>query len=94
MIKIEKRLFSYCEECEKYEPTCMCVRTRDGNNTTIIQCTKADICINAINQYKNCCENKPIISDPSPCRDCDANTALCCGCDKYYDWRNGKIGAK
>lgn len=34
-------------------------------------------------------EYKPIISDPSPCKDCYVGNTKksCIGCDKYFDWK-------
>jgi hypothetical protein len=33
---------------------------------------------------------EPVNENPSPCSACGQDTASCCGCDKYYEWKDGK----
>lgn len=92
MIKLEKRLMSFCEDCEMFAPCCFKLREKTEDNksfyiNTVIECQHADICINAVHQYQKTCENTPIIREPSPCKYCDSDEASCCGCDKYFEWR-------
>lgn len=63
MIKIEKRLMQWCEDCERYRPYCYNVRERTEdqksfNINTVIECEHADICSFAIHQYIKACARR------------------------------------
>lgn len=92
MIKLEKRLMQWCEDCEMFAPCSMKLREKQDDNSYVIKavvmCSHADICSNAVHQYQKTLESTSIIRDSSPCKDCDADTASCCGCSKYFDWRS------
>lgn len=92
MIKLEKRLMPWCEDCELFAPCSMKLRDKQDDNSYVIKavvmCKNVDICGNAVHQYQKTLESTSIIRDPSPCKDCDADKTLCCGCSKYFDWRS------
>lgn len=96
MIKLEKRLMPYCEECENLTPCTMKLRDKreDGgfDIKVVVMCTYADTCSHAVHQYQKTCENVPEIkSDPSPCKDCETlHKEVCKGCKAYFEWR-GKV---
>lgn len=92
MIKLEKRLMQFCEDCEMFTPCAMKIREKQDDNSyaikAVVMCKDADICSNAVHQYQKTLENTSIIRDPSPCKECDfSDKASCCGCDKYFEWR-------
>lgn len=68
MIKLEKRLMQWCEDCEMFAPCCFKLRekTEDKKSfdiNTVIVCQHADICSHAVHQYQKSCENTPIIKE-------------------------------
>lgn len=57
MIKIEKRIMPWCEECENFEPNTICLSGQTVNGESIdkrivVECINADICSNAVHQYQ------------------------------------------
>lgn len=88
MIKLEKRLMQWCEDCEMFAPCAMKIREKQDDNSyaikAVVMCKNVDICSNAVHQYQKTLDNH----DPSPCKDCDANKKTCGGCSKYFDWRS------
>lgn len=93
MIKLEKRLMQWCEDCDEFAPCSMKIEEKQNDNSyaieVVVMCQHADICSNAIHQYQKTCENTPEIKNvPSPCKDCKViNKKPCDGCMAYYEWR-------
>ena len=51
MIKVQKRIMKYCEGCDEFSPICYKKLENDGTITTIVECSNADICSNAVYRY-------------------------------------------
>lgn len=85
MIKLEKRLEQYCEDCEMFAPCSMKLREKQDDNSyaikAVVMCKNVDICSNAVHQYQKQLINMTAmvefesaienISDQSPCKDCE-----------------------
>lgn len=98
MIKLEKRLMQYCEDCEMFAPCSMKLREKQDDNSYVIKavvmCKNIDICSNAVHHYQKTCKNTSIIRDPSPCKDCELSGGkelFCEGCKAYYEWKGINI---
>ena len=100
MIKLEKRLMPYCENCDDFYPCCMRSRekTEDGksfNINVVVMCQHADVCINAVHQYQKACERneqedcKPKAVQCPSCHGTGMTTPenLCGYCDGKGDFR-------
>lgn len=60
MIKLEKRLYPFCEECKVFSPCSIKTREKLDDNSyaikVLIRCSHSDLCINAVNQYNKLTE--------------------------------------
>ena len=63
MIKIEKRLMEYCENCDMLQPCTMKLKEKQYDYSyaikVVVMCQHADICSHAVHQYQKSCENVP-----------------------------------
>lgn len=67
MIKLEKRLEQWCEDCEMFAPCAMKLRDKQDDNSyaikVVVMCKNVDICNNAVHQCQKTCENTSIIKE-------------------------------